>query len=119
MCPLKKFMPRFVYPCTSDKQASSQLFLPLSSIHCPAHRPVCSTSCKSYSLKMPSVIKSTLLLLALRLSTAAAQDNTCQSFGIDFQDEGSYFQNISSPDPFTFVSVFEGEFVSRDAIGRR
>ncbi|TKX23282.1 hypothetical protein C1H76_4349 [Elsinoe australis] len=57
---------------------------------------------------MPSVIKSTLLLLALRLSTAAAQDNTCQSFGIDFQDEGSYFQNISSPDPFTFVSVFEG-----------
>ncbi|GAB7340216.1 hypothetical protein MBLNU457_6682t1 [Dothideomycetes sp. NU457] len=53
--------------------------------------------------------------LAAGLATAAlltvnvhAQDQTCESYGIDFQDGGSYFQNISSMDPFTFVSVFEG-----------
>jgi len=32
----------------------------------------------------------------------------CESYGIDFQNGGSYFQNISSTDPFTFVSIFEG-----------
>lgn len=35
-------------------------------------------------------------------------DNPCKSYGIDFQDKGAYFQNISSSDPFTFVSTFEG-----------
>jgi hypothetical protein len=35
-------------------------------------------------------------------------DNPCKSFGIDFQDGGSYFQNQSSSDDFTFVSTFEG-----------
>lgn len=38
----------------------------------------------------------------------ADYDNPCKSFGIDFQDKGKYFQNISSSDPFTFVSTFEG-----------
>ncbi|KAF4552670.1 Hypothetical protein D9617_9g024590 [Elsinoe fawcettii] len=59
---------------------------------------------------MFSLSRPTLLLLAYSYSLAAAQaePNTCQSFGIDFQDEGSYFQNASSPDPFTFVSVFDG-----------
>ncbi|KAM0716460.1 hypothetical protein Q7P37_007905 [Cladosporium fusiforme] len=35
-------------------------------------------------------------------------NNPCKSYGIDFQDKGSYFQNISSTEPFTFVSTFEG-----------
>jgi hypothetical protein len=38
-----------------------------------------------------------------------SEDNPCDSFGVDFQDGGSYFQNISSSDPFTFVSIFEGQ----------
>ncbi|KAF2224886.1 hypothetical protein BDZ85DRAFT_194816 [Elsinoe ampelina] len=59
---------------------------------------------------MASVYRSALFFLAYSLVSIVAQDsgNTCQSFGIDFQDEGSYFQNVSSADPFTFVSAFEG-----------
>ncbi|KAL1652237.1 hypothetical protein SLS58_000364 [Diplodia intermedia] len=32
----------------------------------------------------------------------------CQSFGMDFQGGGEYFQNSASSDPFTFVQQFEG-----------
>jgi hypothetical protein len=32
----------------------------------------------------------------------------CQSYGYDFVDGGSYFQNISSSDDFTFITQFEG-----------
>lgn len=32
----------------------------------------------------------------------------CDTFGVDFQNEGSYFQNSLSTDNFTFVSRFEG-----------
>lgn len=50
--------------------------------------------------------------LALSLcGFALAQDNcttTCQSFGVDFVDDGSYFQNIDSTAPFTAVQEFEG-----------
>lgn len=62
-----------------------------------------------------------LLMLGLLASRTMAQDDTatcdyddpdwsnpCVSYGVDFQDQGSYFQNISSTDPFTFVSFFEG-----------
>ena len=38
-----------------------------------------------------------------------AQVNPCVSYGVDFQSGGSYFQNISSTSPFTFVSLFEGK----------
>lgn len=56
------------------------------------------------------------IAFAATAGTALAQDqedspeydNPCKSYGIDFQDEGSYFQNKSSADPFTFVSTFEG-----------
>lgn len=50
------------------------------------------------------------MALATVVSMVLAQDQyeTCESFGIDFQDKGSYFQNKSSSDPFTFVSTFEG-----------
>ncbi|KAF2812432.1 uncharacterized protein BDZ99DRAFT_383484 [Mytilinidion resinicola] len=44
-------------------------------------------------------------LLALTARSALAD---CVSFGMDFQDGGSYFQNSLSSDPFTFVSQFEG-----------
>lgn len=58
----------------------------------------------------------TALFLAAVTSVCSANDrrddqddvNPCRSYGIDFQDKGSYFQNISSTDPFTFVSTFEG-----------
>lgn len=32
----------------------------------------------------------------------------CDTFGVDFQVDGSYFQNSLSTDNFTFVSRFEG-----------
>ncbi|KAI6858024.1 hypothetical protein KC343_g5018 [Hortaea werneckii] len=34
--------------------------------------------------------------------------NPCMGFAMDFHDGGSYFQNISSPDDFSFSSEFEG-----------
>jgi hypothetical protein len=33
---------------------------------------------------------------------------TCQSYGVDFVDGGSYFININSPDYFSFVTEFDG-----------
>lgn len=32
----------------------------------------------------------------------------CQSYGLDFQSGGTYFQNINSTDPFTATQEFEG-----------
>lgn len=32
----------------------------------------------------------------------------CQSYGIDFLNDGSYFQNSDSSDPFTALQEFEG-----------
>lgn len=37
---------------------------------------------------------------------------TCESFGVDFVDQGTYFQNSLSTDNFTFVSRFEGQYSS-------
>ena len=37
-----------------------------------------------------------------------AVGQTCRSFGVDFQDGGSYFQDITLTDPFTFVEEFQG-----------
>jgi len=53
---------------------------------------------------------SRVLASATVIGTVLAQDKyaECESFGIDFQDGGSYFQNKSSNDAFTFVSTFEG-----------
>ncbi|OTA36734.1 hypothetical protein BTJ68_03349 [Hortaea werneckii EXF-2000] len=34
--------------------------------------------------------------------------NPCMGFAMDFHDGGSYFQNITSPDDFSFSSQFEG-----------
>ncbi|KAL9065001.1 MAG: hypothetical protein Q9157_007631 [Trypethelium eluteriae] len=46
-------------------------------------------------------------IVALGLLSARALAD-CISFGMDFQDGGSYFQNSLSQDNFTFVSEFEG-----------
>lgn len=58
----------------------------------------------------------TAFLLATTVGVSLANDqqddddyvNPCKSYGIDFQNKQHYFQNISSNDPFTFVSTFEG-----------
>ncbi|KAF2116396.1 hypothetical protein BDV96DRAFT_645720 [Lophiotrema nucula] len=51
-------------------------------------------------------------LAALGVRTVLAQDddtpNPCVSYGMDFQNGGSYFQNSNSNDNFTFVSEFDG-----------
>ncbi|KAK5005864.1 hypothetical protein LTR28_007188, partial [Elasticomyces elasticus] len=48
-------------------------------------------------------------LAALSLSfLSASVSATCYSYGMDFQNGGTYFQNISSSAPFTFDSQFEG-----------
>lgn len=63
---------------------------------------------------MRSYMQTTLVLAAIACLGFANdpqddhEDNPCKSYGIDFQDRGAYFQNISSKDPFTFVSTFEG-----------
>ncbi|CAK4020650.1 Hypothetical predicted protein [Lecanosticta acicola] len=48
-------------------------------------------------------------LFALRASAGAADASwpQCSSYGVDFQSGGTYFQNISSADDFTFTSMFE------------
>ncbi|THX89918.1 hypothetical protein D6D05_00897 [Aureobasidium pullulans] len=47
-------------------------------------------------------------LLAAALLSSRSLAQTCVSYGIDFQNGGNYFQNISSTDAFTFASLFEG-----------
>lgn len=37
-------------------------------------------------------------------------NSVCQTFGIDYQDGGSYFINQNSTEQFTAVSQFEGKF---------
>ncbi|KAK3112506.1 hypothetical protein LTR53_011160 [Teratosphaeriaceae sp. CCFEE 6253] len=60
-----------------------------------------------------SLTTSILSISLLTYYTALAQNDTCDpnpcvSYGIDIQGGGTYFENISSTDPFSFVSVFEG-----------
>ncbi|CAK4021784.1 Hypothetical predicted protein [Lecanosticta acicola] len=60
---------------------------------------------------MPSLPLSTSLFLSIFVfSVANAQDcsTTCESFGVDFVDGGSYFQNIESTNPFTAFEEFQG-----------
>jgi hypothetical protein len=63
----------------------------------------------------PSIPQAIAIFLSIGLSSAQDRrdepvyENPCRSYGIDFQDGGGpYFQNISSPDDFTFVSTFKG-----------
>lgn len=40
--------------------------------------------------------------------TCANPSATCEAYGVDFQNGGSYFQNTASSEEFTFVSQFSG-----------
>jgi hypothetical protein len=56
-----------------------------------------------------SYLASALGLLTLGARVVLAQDDKiCLSYGMDFQNGGSYFQNSLSSDSFTFVSQFDG-----------
>ncbi|KAK3116912.1 hypothetical protein LTR53_002208 [Teratosphaeriaceae sp. CCFEE 6253] len=54
---------------------------------------------------MLSIISASAALLAFAAYTSA---QTCDSYGLDFQNGGSYFQNSLSSDPFTALQEFEG-----------
>jgi hypothetical protein len=41
------------------------------------------------------------------------QNAVCKSYGVDFHNGGSYFQDITSTDDFTFATVFTGKLDSR------
>jgi hypothetical protein len=51
-----------------------------------------------------------LTAFAALLSSVISDDpnSICYSYGVDFIDEGSYFINSLSSDPFTSVSTFKG-----------
>ncbi|KAF2874550.1 hypothetical protein BDV95DRAFT_617019 [Massariosphaeria phaeospora] len=55
-------------------------------------------------------LASTVVLAAFWPRTAVAQDvaGTCVSYGMDFQNGGSYFQNSLSSEGFSFVTQFDG-----------
>lgn len=46
--------------------------------------------------------------IVFALTASADPNSVCNSFGIDFQDEGHYFINQASNESFTAVSQFEG-----------
>lgn len=64
----------------------------------------------------PSIAASGLAILGLFTLLApisvSADDtpNPCVVDGVDFQDQGTYFQNSASTDLFSFVQVFKGTF---------
>ena len=47
-------------------------------------------------------------IILLGLITGKALAQTCESYGVDFQNGGSYFQNSFSTDPFNFLEEFSG-----------
>lgn len=50
-----------------------------------------------------------ILLFALSSRSALSQEcGECHSYGIDFQPDGSYFQNSNSTDPFITLQEFQG-----------
>lgn len=62
---------------------------------------------------MPGSRYLSLAAFAALLSLATSDDvynpdSICYSYGVDFVDEGSYFINSLSIDPFTSVSTFKG-----------
>lgn len=54
-----------------------------------------------------SPLASALGLVVLGARSAMAD---CLSYGMDFQNGKTYFQNSNSPENFTFVSQFEGMY---------
>ncbi|KAF2720150.1 hypothetical protein K431DRAFT_271147 [Polychaeton citri CBS 116435] len=63
------------------------------------------------SFVFQSAVASSLLSYALAQSDTYPDycyNTNCQSYGIDFQNGGTYFQNILSTDPFTALETFTG-----------
>jgi hypothetical protein len=53
--------------------------------------------------------KASYLFLAFQVAFAQdITDNPCKTFGVNYVDGGSYYQNINSTEPFSFVSYYEG-----------
>lgn len=50
------------------------------------------------------------LAVGLLARYAESTSTECVSYGMDFQNGGSYFQNSLSSDDFTFVSRFDGTY---------
>ena len=59
----------------------------------------------------PSLALTLSFFLPIFLPKIWAQ--TCNSFGVDFVDGGSYFQNSLSTEAFSFVSEYEGRSLIR------
>lgn len=58
---------------------------------------------------MPSsTLASGIVALSFAASALAQTCNTCNSYGVDFQSGGSYFQDITSTADFTAVEEFQG-----------
>ena len=57
---------------------------------------------------MAMIFGAVFFFLCLDSFAFARSNQTCISYGVDFEGGGSYFQNASSSDPFTFVTRFEG-----------
>lgn len=71
----------------------------------------CSFRSTIHSFAVMAQLFLTLITVALcSFSTAVNADsaNSCQSYGVDFQSGGSYFQNNGSSDPFTALQQFQG-----------
>lgn len=79
----------------------------------PSYTLILSTLSFLDSMARISPLASALGLVALGARTALAD---CVSYGMDFQNGGSYFQNSLSSSNFTFVSEFEGSKASDRAI---
>ena len=52
-------------------------------------------------------------LLVLFSILAARVLGQCTSYGIDYANGGQYYIDASSNDYFSFVTVFQGEFLQR------
>jgi len=64
-------------------------------------------------MSLLSSITSALSIMALNARAVWADDPansqiSCVSYGMDFQNGGSYFQNSLSTDNFTFVTQYDG-----------
>lgn len=118
-CLMRRFAGRSLYiyltfrtyitslPCTPDRYF---LFFLWAASWIDTVKPFrfCHTSSfpvVSMSFRISNCCRYALLLGFL---VTKIQSQTCVSFGVDFQDGQSYFQNSLSNDPFTFVSEFQG-----------
>jgi hypothetical protein len=85
------------------------------SVFCQIFTRSCILKSNNCFLMAPTyltVSKFVLLAWFAKYTIAADPTPTCVAFGVDFQDGGSYFQNILSTADFTFVSEYEGLYLT-------